>query len=168
VITFAPVKHLTGTLSALIILIGGAHANAAGPIDRVGWLQGCWQTTSSSRVVEEQWTAPRGGIMLGVGRTTRDGRLIEYEFVVLSEKEGQLAYEAHPTGQATAVFMATAVSEAAVVFENATHDFPQRVAYQKQGADGLLASVEGTVGGRSRRIEFAYQRVRCDQSPNAP
>ena len=52
-------------------------------------------------------------------------------------------------------------SDAKVVFENAAHDFPQRVGYESTGADQLLKWVEGSVNGRERRIEFAYRRVAC-------
>ena len=132
-----------------------------GTIDRVAWLQGCWELSSGNRIVEEQWTRPRGGIMLGVGRTTRDGRLVEYESVVLREQEGRLAYEAHPSGQESAVFMSREISDTSVVFENPTHDFPQRVGYERPGSDALSAWVEGSVQGQSRRIDFPYRRVSC-------
>ncbi len=47
-------------------------------IDKVGWLQGCWQLSSGQRVVEEQWMAPRAKSMLGMGRTVRGDTLVEY------------------------------------------------------------------------------------------
>ena len=55
-----------------------------------------------------------------------------------------------------------------MVFENLQHDFPQRVAYERQGAD-LLAWIEGpskgtmlgTAPGPLQRIEYPYRRVAC-------
>jgi hypothetical protein len=129
-------------------------------IASVAWLQGCWQMTSGDRVVEEQWMAPRAGVMLNIGRTVRGDTLVEYEFVMLSERNGALAYEAHPSGQPSAVFTAQSASSTEVVFENPQHDFPQRVGYRRDG-DTMLAWVEGTVGGKSRRVEFPYRRVAC-------
>lgn len=38
-------------------------------IERVGWLQGCWEAGSPERTVEEYWMAPRGGSMIGMSRT---------------------------------------------------------------------------------------------------
>ena len=75
-------------------------------IDRVAWMHGCWQMTTPQSIVEEQWRAPRGGTMIGVGRTVAGERTTDYEFVVLKEQNGRLAYEAHPAGQAPAVFVA--------------------------------------------------------------
>ena len=105
--------------------------------------------------------APRGRSMIGVGRTVRADKLIEYELVVLREQDGQLAYEAHPSGQPSAVFLSKTVGDAEVLFENPTHDFPQRVGYRRDGPDGLLAWIEGTRNGQARRVEFPYRRVAC-------
>lgn len=152
------------------LLLAGAIASASGAetqekpvvgIDRVAWLQGCWESVSPQRTVEEQWMSPRGRSMIGVGRTVRADRLVEYELVVLREQDGQLAYEAHPSGQPSAVFLSRTVTDAEVVFENPTHDFPQRVGYRRDGPDALLAWIEGTRNGQARRVEFPYRRVSC-------
>jgi uncharacterized protein DUF6265 len=142
------------------VLVCGVYAQQL-TIDRVGWLQGCWQSTTAQATIEEQWMAPRGGTMLGMGRTVRGGSTAEYELVLIREQNGQLAYEAHPSGQPSATFLSTAVSEETVVFDNPEHDFPQRVGYRRQGADKIEAWIEGQANGRTRRIDFSYQRVRC-------
>jgi len=131
-------------------------------VDRVAWLQGCWRSTRGEATVEEQWMAPRGGTMLGMGRTVRGSNLVEYELVLIKEQAGRLAYEAHPSGQPTATFTATTASDGSVVFENPQHDFPQRVGYRRDGADSLQAWIEGQVSGKPRRVDFSYQRARCD------
>ena len=143
---------------ALLATSAGARTAS---IKDVAWLQGCWELRDGDRVVEERWMPPRAGSMLGVGRTTRGEKLIEHEYIVLSEREGRLAYEAHPSGQATTTFMSRPISGREVVFDNPTHDFPQRVGYRSTGPGQLLAWVEGTSGGRTRRIEFAYRTVNC-------
>jgi hypothetical protein len=130
-------------------------------IDRVAWLHGCWEQVSTQRTVEEQWMAPRAGAMLGMGRTVRDGKLLEYESVMIREDAGGLVYEAHPSGQPPASFRMKELSNDTVVFENPQHDFPQRVAYRRDGADQITAWVEGTPNGRPRRAEFPYRRARC-------
>jgi hypothetical protein len=137
------------------------HAGAQGGIDGVAWMQGCWQMTSGDRVIEETWTAPRGGVMLGSGRTVRAGKLVEHEFVLLAERDGRLAYEAHPSSQPPTTFMSKEIEAASVVFEDPAHDFPQRVGYRRVAGDRMLAWIEGTVSGNTRRQEFPYQRVDC-------
>ena len=105
--------------------------------------------------------APRGANMLGMSRTVRGGVLADYELMILREQGGRLAYEAHPSGQPPAVFLSTAVGESSVVFENLEHDFPQKIGYQRTGADTLLAWIEGTQKGQTRRIDFTYRRANC-------
>jgi len=156
-IAFATAAYLLAVLAA----------GTAVRIEQVAWLQGCWQMDAGARVVEEQWMAPRGGVMLGMGRTVRDGKLVEYESVVLREQDGRIAYEAHPSGQPPAVFTSQTIGESSVVFENPAHDFPQRVGYTRDG-DSLLAWIEGTANGKSRRVDFPYRRVACAGSSTSP
>lgn len=147
------------------LVAGTLTAIAAQPvqgIERVAWMRGCWQTVTGDRTVEEQWSRPAAGTMLGVGRTTREKTLVEYEFVILKEQGERLAYEAHPSGQATATFLSTTIAPSRIVFEDPTHDFPQRVGYESPKADTLLAWIEGAVGGSTRRMDWTYHRVPCD------
>jgi hypothetical protein len=148
-------------LTALASPSGEAPKAPPAKIEDVAWLQGCWESVSPQRTIEEQWMAPRGRSMLGMGRTVRGGDLVEYESVLLREEDGKLAYEAHPSGQPPAVFLSRSVDDLSVVFENLHHDFPQRVGYRRDGADSLLAWIEGTLKGRSKRVEFPYRRSAC-------
>ena len=129
-------------------------------IDDVAWLTGCWEYSTGSRTVEEHWLAPRAHTMMNVARTVQADKLVEYEMVLIREQDGRLAYEAHPSGQASAVFMSRTVGNREVVFENLQHDFPQRVGYKRDG-DALLAWIEGPRNGQTRRIEFPYRKVGC-------
>lgn len=98
--------------------------------------------------------------MIGVGRTIQNGKTTAYEMIVLREQGDRLAYEAHPSGQASATFLSTRISASELVFENPAHDFPQEVGYRRDG-DSLLAWIRGAQNGKERRIEFAYTRARC-------
>ena len=129
-------------------------------VEQVAWLAGCWEDSTAQRTVEEQWMAPRGHTMLSAGRTTRGDTVVAYEMVLIREQGGQLAYEAHPSGQPSAVFLSRTISENEVVFENLQHDFPQRVGYRRDG-DSLRAWIEGPRNGQTRRVEFRYRRVAC-------
>jgi hypothetical protein len=111
--------------SLLLVLAATVQASLQSPIgvDRLAWMTGCWETKSPQGTVEEHWLAPRGQTMLGLGRTVREGRTTEYEFVVLEKRDDRLAYEAHPAGQPPAVLLSREMGETSVVFENAAR-FP--------------------------------------------
>ena len=151
-------------LAAFLPIAPDFEPSAAG-LEKVEWLTGCWEMASGGRTVEEHWLPPRGGTMINVGRTVREGKTIEHELVIIRTQDGRLAYEAHPSGQAPAVFLARELTDSLVVFENPGHDFPQRVAYERRGSDSTLAWIEGTSEGKTRRIEFPYRRVACAGPP---
>ena len=93
------------TVALLLTSVASAAGTPTG-VDRIAWLQGCWTMTTGERVVEEQWMAPRGGAMLGIGRTVKAGRLVEHEFMIVRERGDALVLEAHPSGQSAAEFVA--------------------------------------------------------------
>jgi rhodanese-related sulfurtransferase len=159
------------TLSPLLIALAVAGSPAvpapASGIGRVAWLQGCWEAASTEGTIEERWMAPRGGSIVGMGRTVRGGTLAEYELVVIREKGDRLAYEAHPSGQPSATFLSETVTDTAVVFQNLQHDFPKRVGYDRQGHDELTAWIDGGPNSEQPRREFAYRRVPCDAPSEA-
>lgn len=154
---------MTIARSAVIVFIAlgaGAMAQPRG-IERVAWLQGCWETSTGERTIEEHWMAPRGTNMVGMSRTVRGNTLVSYEFLLLREAGDRLEYESHPSGQRSATFLSTMVSDVMVLFENPQHDFPQRIGYRREGGSSLVAWIEGTNKGQARRIEFPYRRVPC-------
>ena len=149
-------------LSATGALAQGRATSAARPTSALEWLAGCWERRSGERVIEEHWTAPRAGMLLGVGRTTLGDSVVEHEFVRIYEAGDTLVYAAHPSGQVPAEFRAPPPRAGGVVtFENAAHDFPQRVIYRRAGPDSLVARVEGTRRGVVRGADFPYRRVPC-------
>jgi hypothetical protein len=130
-------------------------------VERLGWLAGCWQRKNGATVVDEQWMRPRAGMMLGMSRTVRQDSVIEFEQLRIYARGGRVVYAASPSGQSSAEFEARTTSDSMVVFENPTHDFPQRIMYRRHGTDSLTARIEGTRGGRTRGIDFPYQRASC-------
>ena len=149
----------------LAIVMAGGWTSAgfaqAARIDDVAWLGGCWEMTAGARVTSEQWMAPGGKAMLGVSRTVQGNLLVEYEFIILREQGERLEYHAQPAGQPAASFLSRELTGTQVVFENAQHDFPQRIGYTRTGSDTLLAWIEGTAAGQARRREFPYRRISC-------
>jgi len=98
---------------------------------------------------------------MGVSRTVAGGKTVEFEFLQIHETPKGLAYTARPSGQPEATFLLASRTADEVVFENAAHDFPQRIRYQKTGPDKLQARIEGTMNGKSRGVDFLYTRASC-------
>lgn len=137
-----------------------ANAQETGPsVDDLTWLTGCWVMSAEGLSIEEYWMPPSGGTMLGMNRTVRERRTTGYELMLIRETDSKLFLEAHPSGQASAVFEATSSNAERVVFENPQHDFPRRISYVRLGADSLRAEIDDGEGGKV--IEFPYRRATC-------
>ena len=104
---------------------------------------------------------PRGGAMLGMSRTTRRDTVVEYEHLRIFDRGGKTVYAALPSGQALTEFETASIGDTLVTFENAAHDFPQRIIYRRRGADSVIARIEGMRGGQLRGVDFPYRRVAC-------
>ena len=139
---------------------GGQGSMRAGAAS-LDWLAGCWEFTRGTQRVTEQWMRPDGGTLMGMSRTTTDGKTVEYEFLIVREGVKGLEFVAKPSGQSEAIFTATSVGAREVVFENPTHDFPQRITYRATGEGGLTAVVEGDVKGQRQALQFPYRSVTC-------
>jgi hypothetical protein len=150
---------VTGSL--LLTLGQPVTAQVPVSIGHAAWLAGCWSSQRGKATVEEQWMAPAGGSMLGMGRTIREGKLDEYELMVIRVQAGRVDYEAHPMMQPTAMFTATVVSDTLLQFENPRHDFPKLVAYQRRGADSLVARIAAGPAPGDRQVLFGYHRIAC-------
>lgn len=149
---------MSSRVMLVLTLLVSQSSNAA--VADLGWMAGCWKMTTGTRAVTEYWLPPHGGTMIGVSRTISGGRTVEYEFLLLRVGQKGVEYVAKPSGQPEAVFTSTKVSATEAVFENPAHDFPTRITYRK-AESGIVASIDGTVKGKARTIEFRYQAADC-------
>ena len=144
------------------VALGASSAPEDDDAAKLGWMAGCWESRSGSRLTEERWTPPRGGLMLGVSRTSRNDSIVEFEQVRVETRADGVYYVASPSRQATAEFRATSILDSSAVFENPAHDFPRKISYRRAGPDSLEASIEGPRGGMTRTIMYPFRRVSCD------
>jgi hypothetical protein len=148
---------------SLVALV--APVCAAGPIDGLGWLSGCWLAQHGDDGSGEMWMAPAGSGVLGMSRTVRGGRTVAHEFMQIVEQGNALVFIAMPSAKPSASFRATRVEPRHVTFENATKDFPQRVIYESPDESTLVGRIEGQHEGRERRIDYPMKRVACPGAP---
>lgn len=145
----------------LILALASAGAQAA-PLDQLAWLGGCWTLDKGEPGSVEQWTAQAGGSMMGMSRTIKGGKVANYEFMrITTANDDALIFHAQPSGQDATSFTATTLTATEVVFENAGHDFPQRISYRYKAPAALHATVDGTHNGKAMRIDFPMTRADC-------
>lgn len=154
--------RITWPSLSLLVTLSAWPAQATTPPAEVvigGRLAGCWERIVANGRTVEQWLPEEGGMLLGMSRTVRDGKVREYEFLRIDrDSAGKLRYVAQPSGQAEATFPLKSLSEDTVVFENPQHDFPQRILYRLVDKDTLVGRIEGSIDGKARSADFPYKR----------
>ncbi|NBW10721.1 MAG: hypothetical protein EBR82_22115 [Caulobacteraceae bacterium] len=129
--------------------------------DQLSWMSGYWLSCEDGREVSETWSDPRGGLMLGTSLTLEGGRLTGFESSRISPQSpagGNVSYFAGVNGAPPVAFAAKEASGTRVVFENAGHDFPQRVIYERTG-DVLNARIKGHMGDRDQSMSWSYRKA---------
>ena len=125
-------------------------------LDSLAWITGSWTGTARGVEMEEHWTSPKGGSMIGIHRDVAKGRTVSFEFLRIEMQKDQIVYLSMPNGRSPATpFPLKEVSGTRVVFENPAHDFPQRIIYWKDGND-LRARIEGTMNGKAGSEEWRW------------
>ena len=150
-------------MKSLMVLfgIGILSAQTKQSVSDLNWLAGRWEMNKGERTTEEYWLPESGNTMLGIGRTVKNKKITEYEFVVLEQdSSGDIYYRAKPSGQSGASFKLVTLENKRAVFENLSHDFPQRIIYHRISEDSLVARVEGGAGVKARGIVFPYGKKR--------
>jgi hypothetical protein len=128
-------------------------------ISDLNWLSGDWQGTGGRAQVEEHWTQPAGGSMLGMSRTVAGARTVEFEYLRIEQRDDGIYYVAQPKGRCLATdFRLTRASALEAVFENPAHDFPKRIIYRKSADDSLTASIDAGEG--TKAMTFSFKRMK--------
>ena len=152
---------------AVVILLIASSAGVSQTSTKLSdlkWMAGCWERNDekSAMVISEMWMRPVGNAMLGVGRTMKAGKLAHFEFLRIIEDANGLAYISRPSAnKEDTTFKMLRSSPGEIVFENAGHDFPQRIIYKRDG-ENMTARIEGSKNGKLRGADFPYVRVRCE------
>lgn len=145
-----------------------APAASAAPAARLAdlaWMVGRWRGGEGQDATEEAWTAPEGGAMLGTWRWVRDGKARLYELLVLAEEEQGVVlrlrhFDARLVGweekDRPLALPLVSWREGEAAFAGQDRDGgPLRIAYRREGADGLRVTVEKASG----RQEYPMRRA---------
>lgn len=150
----------------LLVLAGAAEPPPAGaPValpgpataETLGWISGDWVALEKDgRWTEELWSAPRGGMLIGLSRTGTGEETRNFEYMrIVGSEGGRLNFIASPDGAAPVAFRLVSYGERSVTFENAANDYPKRISYTRKGRI-LVAEISGEKGQPVRR--WAYEK----------
>ena len=137
----------------LIPILASAGDSAQRGFD---WLAGCWVSADGNS--QEVWVVDSDNSLIGFAVALRTEKVVFYE--VLSIKlndDGLWTYTAHPSGQASASFVATEAGENSIAFANFDHDYPQEIRYRREG-NQLYANIS-LRGGEN---PTSFDKIACE------
>jgi len=143
--------------SGVLPLAATSAPPPAAKVEDLAWMAGSWAGTEGKVQMEEHWTAPKGGAMLGLHRDVAGGKMVGFEFLRIEETPGGVAYLSMPQGRPVTSFPLVQVDGKRVVFENPTHDFPQRIIYWLETDGSLAARIEGTQNGKEESAQWRWK-----------
>jgi hypothetical protein len=128
-------------------------------VERLGWMAGGWLMTRGGSCVEERWTLPAGGTLIGMSRTVGGDRTRSFEFMRIEARSDGVFYVAQPGGRPPVDFKMASSSGSEIVFVNPGHsDHLKRIVYRRRsGPDELTARIEGEDAGKPFAVDYVYQ-----------
>lgn len=133
------------------------------PIKTFYFLAGNWEMKTKTGKIIERWEKHHDSLTGTSYRFNTKGDSVLTESIVLKKLSGEwrfcvTGYEKGNEGKTNFKLISSANNT--FTFENKQHDFPQQIVYQNKGKDALLAWIEGEIGGKKRKMEFPYDRVK--------
>ncbi|TCC93820.1 hypothetical protein EZ428_03350 [Pedobacter frigiditerrae] len=144
------------------IFIVQLSANAQNKsIKQFNFMLGSWEMKTAKGKITETWLKYKDSLIGKSYRHNLKGDSVLTETLVIKKIDGNFYYCSKVSGQndnQTIKFKLLPVKENTFIFENPSHDFPQRIVYQNKAKDELLAWVEGEKNGKKGKSEFNYLR----------
>ncbi|KAA9325963.1 DUF6265 family protein [Adhaeribacter soli] len=146
----------------LLLSCNTGAKKAEAQLKQLHWLTGTWQQQSEAGLLTETWQVKNASQMTGKSYLVDQHDTIFSEVISLEIQEGEVYYVpviADQNDGKPVRFKLISGKDQTFVFENKTHDFPQRIIYHQTGSNQLTARIEGEIKGKLRSEEFKMQRV---------
>ena len=140
-------------MAGFVLLTAYCSPLTAQSLSDFAWLAGT-RAMKGNALIEERWTEPASNMMLGLSRTVRGDKVVEFEFLRIESRADGIYYVAQPGGRPQTDFKLTKWDGTEAIFENPQHDFPKRVIYRKQPDNVVVARVDGGAGTKGQDFTF--------------
>ena len=103
--------------------------------------------------VEEHWTRPAGGSMLGMSRTVAGNRTAEFEFLRIEQREDGIYYVAQPSVAVPLRISANKSQRVKLPLKKPATRFSE-ANYLSEDEDSLTASIDAGEGSKAMTFQF--------------
>lgn len=154
------IKLLLAAVSALGFM--NCNAQQTNLLQKANWLIGTWESKTKQGSIFEAWMMQSESEFKGKSYMLNKADTVVFEQIQLLAENNTLFYIPTLTNQNKGLpirFALKSSTDSSLLFENATHDFPQLISYQKIGADSLCAEISGNSKGKPRSEKFKMKRI---------
>jgi len=162
-------RCILATIAVLTFALSGQPRAEPTPTLKLAdcaWLAGVWRSGPDQKTaLEEHWSAPANGAMMGMFRMLTPGRPALYEFLLLEETAEGVIHRIRHYGpemadrdKAPIRARLTAATDKRLEFTAVESESLKRLIYERNDAGGLTATVETTRNGQPAK--FTLKMVR--------
>lgn len=150
----------------LLVLLVVVSCKKAGTVEKekiklADWLIGTWENKSQDGVLTESWKKVNDSTFTATSYFIKNDDTLHSEKITLAQKGKMLLYSAAVNGQnndKAIDFGSTTESENKLVFENPSHDYPQKITYTKGANNTLTAEISGNLQGKMTKEKFVMTK----------
>ena len=127
--------------------------NAPKPTESIYKIAGEWKTTKGP-VFYESWKINPDSTLIGSGYSINESDTLIIEKMQLIRLGDSLIYHVNAGTQKTVSFGLAKATKNSWVFENHTHDYPNRIIYKMIDDSTLNAQIENSAGNKVTAFHF--------------
>jgi hypothetical protein len=158
-------KNITWLLAAAVVAASCKNAEEKkaryAEISKAAWLTGSWENVSENGTLTEAWEKLNDSTYSGKSYFIKEKDTLHFESVELTERNGEVIYSPTVQGQnddLPVAFRMTSATEKQMVFENPSHDYPQKIVYTQVTADSLVAEISGKQQGKASSEKYPMKK----------
>lgn len=157
------------TAVAILFLVAGCGSTKQSPEQQsnpklattFNWLLGQWEAKTGETNFYESWNMLDDSTLKAFSFMLKGSDTVFSENISLAYRMGKIEYIPLFPGEKpedAVRFVLIDSTRHVFVFENKSHDFPQRIIYKAISQDSVLAWIEGNEKGKFRKEEFKLAR----------
>jgi hypothetical protein len=140
---------------------GDSDSNEKDKVRTAHWLIGSWEFKSTEGILSESWKKVNDSTFQGQSYLIKAKDTVHFEMITLEQKGEELTYLTTILGQnddKPISFILTEATEKQLVFENPTHDYPQKISYNHISKDSLVTEISGLQSGKPSSEKYLMKR----------
>lgn len=130
-------------------------------LEKMNWLLGNWENKLPEGLLTETWSKKNDSTFTATSFFIIDKDTVHSESIELTQLKEELIYRPTVKGQNNdepVDFKLTSDTENTFTFENAAHDYPQKITYKKVNETNLLATISGKQQGKDSTESFPMKK----------